>query len=167
MKTDGLKNRRRRWWRRGEIVGDVLTDQVDGDLVVRASRDDHVGELLGRDTELFKCRLDKLDVLVENLVHITPELVNILQNSLGKPTVSIRINEQLHVEQIPNLGWELGLGFQYWQHHYLWIVERENAFKEDHINLIGIDSDVFIDHARVELEIIDRNVGNTSIDDPY
>ena len=92
-----------RWWRRGKIVCDMLTDQVNGDLVVRPPGNDHIRKLLGRNTELFKCWLDKLDVLVEHLVHVSSELINIFENSLGKSAVSICINEQLHVEQIPNL----------------------------------------------------------------
>jgi len=45
----------------------MLADQVDGDLVIRSAGDDHVGELLGGHAELLKCRLHKVDVLMEHL----------------------------------------------------------------------------------------------------
>ena len=53
--------------RAAEHVRDVVGDELNGNLVVRAPRDNHVGKLLGRHTELLVGRLHKVDVVVQNL----------------------------------------------------------------------------------------------------
>ena len=72
-------------------------------LVVRASWNDDVCKFLGWKTEFLEGWLDKVDVLVEHLVHVPAQLIHVSQDSLGQPTVSIRVNEQLHVEHITYL----------------------------------------------------------------
>ena len=38
-----------------------------------------------------------------NLVKITSQLINVLENSLGEPAVCVCVDEQLHVEHTPDL----------------------------------------------------------------
>ena len=39
----------------------------------------------------------------KHLVKITSQLINVLENSLGKPAVCVCIDEELHVEHTPDL----------------------------------------------------------------
>ena len=73
-------------------------------LVVRSSWDDDISKLLGWKTELLEGRLDKLNVLMEHLVHVSTQLINISENSLGEATVGISVDKQFHVEHITNLN---------------------------------------------------------------
>ena len=63
-----------------------------------------VGKLLGRHTEFFKSRLHETRVLVKNLVQVPAQLLNVPENPLGQPAVSVRVDEQLHVEHLPDLA---------------------------------------------------------------
>ena len=40
---------------------------------------------------------------MKNLIKIPAQLVNILEDSLGEPTVRVRVNEELHVEHASDL----------------------------------------------------------------
>jgi len=90
-------------WRPGEPVSDVLADQLDCNLVFRPPWNDYICKLLGGHTELLKGRLHIVDVLVKNLIKIAAQLIDILEDPLGKPTVRVRVNEQLHVEHASDL----------------------------------------------------------------
>ena len=94
---------------------------------------------LSWNAKLFKGRLDKLNVLVQNLVHITSKLVNILQNSLGQSGVRVRIEKELHVEHVSHFR----------------RVECQNALEENHIDLAGFDGGELVDHPGVCLEVVD------------
>ena len=89
-------------------------------LVVRAPRNDDVSKLLGGDAELLKGGLDELYVLVQHLyiyctvlyctvmycmslLHVSPQLVHVLQHALSQPAVRVSVDKQLHVEQITDL----------------------------------------------------------------
>jgi len=149
--TDAVLERRRRLGDAGlgEILGDMLTDQIYRNLVVRSSGDDDISKLLGWKTELLECRLDKLNVLVEHLVHVSTQLINISENSLGEATVSISVDKQFHVEHITNSG----------------IVEGEDALEQDNIHLGREDGGELVDDARVGLEVISRDLGHATTDD--
>jgi len=108
-------------WRPGEPVSDVLADQLDCNLVFRPPWNDYICKLLGGHTELLKGRLHIVDVLVKNLIKIAAQLIDILEDPLGKPTVRVRVNEQLHVEHASDL----------------WTVKGEDPFEENNIHLLN------------------------------
>ena len=37
------------------------------------------------------------------LLHVSPQLVHVLQHALGQPAVRVSVDKQLHVEQITDL----------------------------------------------------------------
>ena len=102
---------------------------------------------LGWNAKLLEGWLDKLNVLVQNLVHITPKLVNILQNSLGQSTVSVSVDEELHVEHVPDFRG----------------VEGENALEEHDVHLTRYDSDKLVDNSGVGLEVVHGDGGGFTI----
>jgi len=127
--------------RDGEMIHDMLADEVYGNLVVWTSRNDHIGKFLGWNAKLFKGWLDKLNVLVQNLVHITSKLVNILQNSLGQSGVGISVDEELHVEHVSHFR----------------RVECQNTLEENHVHLARFDGSKVVHHPGVGLEVVHRD----------
>ena len=62
----------------------MLLDKVEGDDVLGAPGDDHVGVLLGRDAELLEGGLDEGRVLVQHVLQVPPSLGYVTENSSKK-----------------------------------------------------------------------------------
>jgi len=136
-------------WRPGETISNVLADQLNCNLVIRPPWNDDICKLLGWHTELLKGRLHIVDVLVKNLIEVSAKLINILEDPLGKPTVRVRVDEQLHVEHASDL----------------WTVKGENPFEENNIHLLRINRCEAIGHPAVRLVVIHWNLCWSTPDD--
>ena len=62
----------------------VLLDEVEGDDVLGAPGDDHVGVFLGRDAEFLEGGLDEGRVLKEDVLQVPPSLRYVTENSSRK-----------------------------------------------------------------------------------
>ena len=62
----------------------VLLDEVEGDDVLGAPGNDHVGVLLSRDAELLEGGLDEGRVLKEHVLQVPPSLRYVTENSSRK-----------------------------------------------------------------------------------
>ena len=72
-------------------------------LVVGATGNDHISKLFRWNAKLLKRGFNKLHVLVEHEVHVSPKLVHVPKDPLSEAAVSVRVNKQLHVKQIADL----------------------------------------------------------------
>lgn len=84
-------------------VLDVLHNQVYGNEVVHSPWYDHICIFLCGETELFKRRLHKRNVLCQNTLQISATLTDVTQHSSGEPCVCVCVHKQLHLEQVSDL----------------------------------------------------------------
>jgi len=77
-------------------------DHLDGDRVVPAARNYHVGVTLARLYELKMHRLDGGQVLLDDFVERPPTNVGVALDPANEPDVRIRIDEHLDVAKIPH-----------------------------------------------------------------
>ena len=80
-------------------------------LVVGATRNDHISKLFGWNAELLEGGLDELHVLVQHEVHVPAQLVHVPEHPLGEAAVGVRVNKQLHVEQIADLNFPIKVDY--------------------------------------------------------
>lgn len=76
-----------------EYVAYVLNDQIDGHVIIGASRDDHIGVLLRWLTEVFERRFDMIGVAGENVLEISAVLFHVTKNATCQTRVGVGVDE--------------------------------------------------------------------------
>jgi len=122
---------------RVDDVLDVEDDEIDGDEVLSTARDDDIRKLLGGDAELFKSWLHQGGVLVKDIVQVSPSLLDISEHPPRQASVRISVHEELHVEEVSDLG----------------IVEGEDPFEQNDIR--SVDCRELAGYASICFEVID------------
>lgn len=83
-----------------EQIADVLDNQIDGHMIVGASRNDHIGVFLRWQAEILERGLDVVRVTGQNVLEIPSVLFHVTQDTTGETCVRIGIDEQFHMEEI-------------------------------------------------------------------
>jgi hypothetical protein len=76
---------------------DLSDYHLGGDRVVSAARHDHVRVTLARLHELAVHRLNRREVLLDDLVERSPANASVPLDATDEPDVRIRVNEHFHV----------------------------------------------------------------------
>lgn len=120
-------------------VNDVLDmedDEIDGDEVLSTARNYDVCKLLGGDAELFESWLHQGSILVKHIVQVSASLLDISEDPPRQASVSIGVHEELHVEEVSDLG----------------IVESEDSFEQDDIG--SVDGRELVGDPSIGFEVI-------------
>ena len=84
----------------GEPPLNLGDDHLDGDGVVAAARNDHVGVALGRLDELQMHRLHGREVLVEDFIERPAALGHVAANASNESDVGVGIDEDFDVAEV-------------------------------------------------------------------
>ena len=87
-------------------MANLRDDHRDRNLIVATARNDDVRVPLAGLDELEVHRLHRGQILIENLLERAIALDQIAPESSDQPNVGVRVDENLHVEQVPDSGVE-------------------------------------------------------------